>query len=190
MAGRIVYTFPKGEVERAMDGKAKVVASAATKAMREVVDLAVTGARSNISSAGFRGDWVTGMRGFVVPKSGVSLSPVGIIFHKKGFASIFEHGGTIQGKPLLWLPIEKNLGALKGSARLTPKKFIAQGGRLRSVRDAKGRPLLVARNAAGKSVPVFFGIPAVSLRRRFNIVAIIKRAAAQIGDFYFQNIKQ
>jgi hypothetical protein len=72
---------------------------------------------------------------------------------------------------------------------MTPKKFIAQGGRLRSVRNAKGRPLLVAKGISGKSVPVFFGIPAVSIRKRFDIVSIIRRAASRLGEFYFQHLK-
>lgn len=184
MPGQITYIFPRGEVERAMQGHAKAVAKAATAAMRDVVDEAVSGARANIAAAGFGSRWQKGMQGVVFPKKGDSLRPVGLIFNKLNFAGIFETGGAIKGKPLLWLPIEATVGK-----RMTPKKFIAQGGKLRSVKNAKGRPLLVAKNISGKSVPVFFGISTVSLRKRFNIVPIIRRAASRLGEFYFQHLK-
>lgn len=168
-----------------MNGRAKAVAEAATLAMRAVVADAVSGARSNIAAAGFTGTWITGMKGFTIPKGGgVSPSPVGVVFHTKNFAAVFERGSTIRGKPLLWIPIEQNLGTLTGAARMTPRKFIASGRKLRSVKSAKGRPLLVSNG-----LPVFFGIPTVTLRKRFNIVEIIRRAVDRFGEFYFKNFR-
>ena len=121
------------------------------------------------------------------PKSGVSIGAAAHIHHKIPYAGVFEEGAAIAGQPMLWLPLPTvPIGA--GGRRLTPKKYIAQGNRLASVKRPGKRPLLVGK-VGGKSVPLFFGISSVTIRKKFNIIEAVQRAAARLGEFYLKHLK-
>src|SRR5262245_49497594 len=88
--------------------KQRPVAEAAVAALRDAAADAVQEGRSNIAGSGrFAGRWVSGLqyRTFDAEAGGEpSLQARAVIFHKFGIAGVFEHGATIQGKPLLWIP--------------------------------------------------------------------------------------
>jgi Family of unknown function (DUF6441) len=101
---------PFGIVEMIRD-KQRSVATAAVAALREVASDAVEEGRDNIAGSGqFGPKWQKGLRRRIVGASEggePSLQAKAIVFHKSGLAGVFEHGATIQGHPLLWIPTEK-----------------------------------------------------------------------------------
>src|SRR4029077_19708656 len=102
-----VKTDPLGLYELLRD-KQRAVATASVAALREAADDAVDDGRSDIAGAGrFGPSWQQGLKRRIVgarEDGEPSLQAKAIIFHKFGFAGVFEHGAVIQGKPLLWIP--------------------------------------------------------------------------------------
>jgi hypothetical protein len=136
------------------------------------------------------------------PKSGVSLKPAVFAFHKIPYAEVFEIGATIHGKPLLWIPLSSTPAKI-GGKRTTPKLFSVSFGALHFVQPSSGPPLLVAKfsgrsrggklsaaglrrggSEGGTNVPVFVGLDAVKLRKRFGLRAIFAQAASHLKANY------
>src|SRR5204863_9920903 len=114
---------------------------AATAAVKEADSIVKKEAATALSSAGFSIRSSRAMRSVITPKTGDSINVSTDFFLRPAFLNIFETGGTIQGKPLLWLPLDTvPLGA--NGKRLTPKQYIERIGPLHSARGAK-TPLLV-----------------------------------------------
>lgn len=203
---RFSYDYVRNEFRRGSEEWQNKIAFAATAAVKQAGDQAQQEGRQNIGGAGnFPAPWVTGWRADMLAPKGSAAPTIDaavLVHHRIGLASVFETGAKIAGQPLLWLPIEKNLPP----GKWTPKKYIKLVGLLRSVNLPGRSPMLVSvrpkRDAAsirrlqrlGRTtpdggVPVFVGIDAVTLRKRFNLVAITKKAAARVSEFYFKNLK-
>lgn len=172
------------DFKKAMTATYGQIAHAATAAIKEAADLAKAQGRANIASAGFSARWQNALRAKVYPDSGESVDAAAFIFDKIDYAGIFEHGGPIAGKPYLWLPIEKNL---PGGNRMTPKKWVAQIGPLQAVKRG-GKALLVGK-IGGKTIPLFIGVATVNMPKKFDIIATVKRVAAQLPELYSKNLK-
>lgn len=137
-------------------------------AVKAAAQIAVQEGRANIASAGFSGRWQSGLRSRFYRNRGTD--PAALVYHRfGGIAGVFEHGSTIRGKPLLWIPVTSN------KLFRRPRDF---RGKMFSVNRGR-RPLLFS--AASKK-PLFFGIERVTIRKRFNLLAIFRRAAAQLPD--------
>ena len=209
---RLSYDAKTKQFAEAFSKVEENIARALTSAVRDAAKLAVAGGRSNIATAGFSGRFVTGLRYRVTPASGVSLSPEARIFHRFGFMAVFEHGASISGSPLLWLPLD-NVPKVKGRS-LTARQFSQRFGRLVMIRRAGKAPLLGARVPVSRTgkvlkltsssvkpgkkpgrafsvrvVPMFVGVPKVSIRKRLDIEGITKRAADLVGSLYDKNLK-
>jgi hypothetical protein len=184
---RFFLSSVRGEIDNAVRELQRPVAEAATAAVRDAGNAAVKDGRAGIARAGFSQKWQNALRSDVYPKNRVSMRPAAHIRHKIPYAGVFEEGATIPGRPLLWLPLP-TVPVGPGGRRLTPKKFIAQGNQLVSVKRPGKRPLLVGK-VGDKSVPLFFGIPTVTIRKKFDVVAAVRRAAARLGEFYLKNLK-
>lgn len=174
------FVFQNKEIGKqfaaAADEHKKIITDAAVAALKEVTQVALTEGRANIASAGkFGPRWTKGFTSRFYKNDG--LDAASLIYHKIGYAGIFEEGGSIVGKPLLWLPLRK-----------VPKRPRDFHGKLASVNHPGKRPLLVG-NVDGKRIPLFVGIDIARIRRRFNLVAIIRRAADRFGEFYLKNLK-
>lgn len=72
-------------------------------------------------------------------------------------ADIFETGGVIQGKPLLWLPLSGT-----DAVGVPPKDY----GGLFSAKSSKGLPLLFS---LADKLPRYFGIPSVTIPQLFHL---------------------
>lgn len=143
--------------------------AAASDAVKAAAQIAVQGGRANIASSGFSARWQRGLTSRFYRNEGTN--PAALIYHKLGgLAAVFEHGTTVRGKPLLWIPVTSN--------RLfrRPKDF---RGKMFSVNVRGRRPLLFS---AASRKPLFFGIERVKIRKRFNLLQIFQRAAAQLPD--------
>lgn len=85
---------------------------------------------------------------------------------------LFEEGGVVQGKPLLWLPIS---GTDAEGTRASD-----YGDQLFSVnRKAGGPPLLFS---VKDRAPKYFGVPSVTIPKKFHI--------AEIRDSVMQDFKE
>lgn len=91
--------------------------------------------------------------------------------HTIPYADIFERGGVIHGRPLLWLPLPS---AVVDRPRLYP-------GGLFSAKSTAGRPLLFSRVT---KQPVFVGIPQVRIPKKFHLNQIIREVAATIPAIF------
>lgn len=202
---QVKFGYVSGAFRDMFDADYQAMAKAATAAVTQATADAKIAGRASIQAAGFSAKWQNALQAKVYPESGVSLNAAGIVYHKISYAGIFQEGGTIAGRPLLWLPIEANL---PGGQKWTPAKFVQQVGPLRSVRNAGGRPLLVgqvgigstgavlprqrgrsARQSRSSWRPVFVGIDVVEIAKRFNVTEAVEAANARLPGYYEANLK-
>ena len=162
--------------------KQRPVATAAVAALRETAANAVQEGRQNIAGAGkFGPSWQQGLQYRTVDAvegGEPSLQAKAIIFHRMGIAGVFEHGATIEGKPLLWLPTDP--GAPPASR---------SGKRLVSA-TVRGRPMLFdARDRARDRKPLYIGVPSVRIPKKWRIIEIVKERAKELGALFIKNFK-
>lgn len=172
------------------------LAKALTKVFKVGGELLRERGRAAIAAGGFSSKWQTSWKVQSYPKSGASLSPKIFARHTIRYAGEFQDPDTIAGHPLLWVPIEKNLPG----GHWTPQKYRRLIGPLRGGRRGAGRPILfgqVAVSRGGKPLslrrltagtkarkvwmPVFVGVKAVHDPKKFDLVAVAERVAAEIG---------
>lgn len=96
------------------------------------------------------------------------------------YANIHEFGGTIRGKPLLWIPL-----SFANVPKDTPARSFPGG--LFSVSRAGRRPLLFS---VLSKEPKYVGIEAVTLRPRFHIRSIVANVVrTQFAKMFFSFLK-
>jgi len=160
------------------------VATAAVAALRDVAAESVQEGRSNIAAAGAgftRAQWQSGLqyRTSGATEGGEpSLQARAVIFHKYGIAGVFEHGATIQGRPLLWIPTKHGAPtASKSGKKLTSA-------------TVRGQPMLFdANDPARDRKPLYIGVPLVRIEPRWRITEIVKEHAAKIGMLFLKHFK-
>ena len=163
--------------------KQRPVAEAAVAALRETAADSVQDGRRNIAGAGpnFGGKWISGLqyRTREATKGGMpSLQASAIVFHKFGIAGVFEHGATIQGKPLLWIPTTRGGPAPRKSG----KKLVSA--------TIRGRPMLFdAGDRDRHRKPLYIGVPQVRIRKLFHITEIVKKHVARIARVFIKHFK-
>lgn len=159
--------------------------------------------RADIAAAGFGPKWQNTFRVDVFPKTGASVNAAAFIHHKIGYAGIFEEGGEIQGKPLLWIPLTgtpKKIGRYRFSAynyrlkygrdslqlvKRTGKAPLLFGKKPSGMRRALVRRLKGLRKDVGdQRVPLFAGVDRVNIRKRFHIRNIVESAAARLPELF------
>src|SRR6185369_16731200 len=147
---RFRIAYKAGEAEQAIKAIQEPIASAASQAMAEAASIAKAEGRANIRAAGFSQRWANALRSQVFPKPPqVSMGAAAIVFNKIGYSQIFEEGGTISGKPLLWLPL-KSTPKKVGGRRMTPAQYVRQVGPLFSIERAGKPPLLAGKIAVNR----------------------------------------
>jgi hypothetical protein len=163
--------------------KQRPVAEAAVGALRDVAAMSVQQGRRDIASAGnFKGGWISGLQYLTKDAKdeggGPSLQAKAIIFHKIGLAGVFEHGATIKGKPLIWIPTTHGAPS--------PKKL----GRKLTFATVNGTPLAFA--AADKDRhrrPLYIGVPQVDIPKKFHITEIVKANVKKIAAAFLLRFK-
>lgn len=207
---KIVYRSAPGILERTFLAPAEEIERAAQAAVAAAGELAKTDARANILSAGLGNRFAKALRLNIYPKKGASLKAAAQIFHKIPYAGVFEEGATIRGRPRMWVPLPSTPKRL-GRFRLTPERYQKEVGPLQYVKRPGKRPLLVAKTRATKtgkrakvtlsglraaakggirtmSTPLFVGVDSVSIRKRLNITAAVRRARDRLPELYAQNL--
>lgn len=197
------------DFRKQMDAEAQKVAHAATMAVTQAAAAIKSETRSQVS--GFSRRLGNAAFARVYPGQGDSLHPAAVVGLKFKFASTFEEGTTIHGKPLMWLPLD-NAPLGRGGKRMTPAQFVRDIGPLFSIERPGKPPLLGAvvretdarsrkapslrlfkrgRNPGGRGtvriVPVFVGVAQVVDPKKYDVSGIIRKYADQLPEFYESN---
>ena len=214
MSVRLTLSAVAGGFFRALTEGEKPMARAATAAVREAADLAKAGGRASIAAAGFSRKWQNALQAKVYPQGRDSMRAAALIYHKVPYAQVFEEGAVIHGKPYLWLPLP-NAPFGSGGKRIPPSKFRELvGSPLYTIRRPGKPPMLGAnvrmtnkragksislsllrrgRNPGGRGtvrlVPLYVGVDAANITKRFAIIDAIERAAARLPELYLKHFR-
>ncbi len=217
MTLRLVYQAVTGQWEKAMKDLYAPMARASSAAIRDAGNQVKTEGRAAIAAGGFGTKWTNALRVNIYPPATPSVDAAAWIFHKIPYAGVFEEGATIPGNPLLWIPLSGTPAKI-GGMRMTVRNYIAQIGPLQIVRPPGRAPMMVgfiqggirgtgkitvaklrqgtqAHRRPGRhpglvSVPLFVGVPAVTLQKRFDLAPIFTRARQGLGRSYLTHIEQ
>ncbi len=217
---------PRGRYAAGISDLQKPLAKAITGAFREGAKLIQAQGRAAISASGLGARFARQFRVFAFPRRQFSLEPRIKGWHARGwkgsplgfYANIFARGGTIHGKPLLWIPLPTAPAKIAGQ-RTTPALYVANIGPLHSIRRAGGRPLLAgeslrpvlgrratvaqlrtgarnaqARRAGGRgrrvvAVPMFVGVSSVRIDKRVDIDGIFKRTEQLLPRLFEERLR-
>jgi hypothetical protein len=164
--------------------KQRPVATAAVAALRETAANAVQEGRRNIGAAGpgfTRAKWQSGLQYLTkdATEGGESsLQAKATIFHKYGIAGVFEHGATIQGKPMLWIPTEHGAPTASRSG----KKLVSA--------TVRGKPMLFDANDKDRHrKPLYIGVPSVRIPKKFRITEIVKEHVRRFANLFHNHLK-
>jgi hypothetical protein len=167
-----------------LDREREPIGQAAVAALRETAAAAVKEGRANIASAGpgfQHAQWISGLKYKTVgaTKGGQpSTDAKAIISHRYGIAGVFEHGATISGKPLLWIPTKRGgPPASKSGKKLTSATI-------------NGIPMLFDANDRDRHrKPLYIGVKSVHIPKKFRIFEIAKEQAKRIAERFFKLLK-
>jgi len=163
--------------------KQRLVATAAVAALRETAANAVQEGRSDIADAAgrFGPKWQSGLQyrtKDAVEDGEPSLQAKAIVFHKFGIAGVFEHGATIQGKPLLWIPTQE------GGPRAS------RSGKKLTSATVRGQPMLFDANDKDRDrKPLYIGVPSVRIPKKFRIGEIVRENVAKFRELFSKHFK-
>jgi hypothetical protein len=182
MAAKINVTVDTPRWLQMIRDKQRPVATAAVAALRETAANALQEGRGNIGGSGkFGSKWQSGLqyRTFGAAEGGEpSLQAKAIIFHKFGFAGVFEHGATIAGKPLLWIPTTEGAPTASRSG----KKLVSA--------TVGGKPMLFDANDKDRHrKPLYIGVPSVRIPKKWRITEIVKQHVARMAQLFIQHFK-
>jgi len=167
-------TVDQSALVKMIRDKQRSITVAAVAAVRETADNAVNEGRSNIAGAGrFGPKWQQGLQ-FRMEQGEARAT----IFHKIGYAGVFEHGATIQGKPVLWIPTRRG----GPPARRSGKKLTSA--------TVRGRPMLFDANDRDRHrKPLYVGVPSVRIPKKWRITEIVKEHAARIAGLFLKHLR-
>lgn len=156
-----------------MAGLAERLNRAITAAVNMAASMILDAARNDIAGAGNFGQrWTDGLK---MQIEGAAPNMRMYMTHEISWAGIFETGGTIQGSPLLWIPLSGT-----DAAGIRASAF---GGGLFSAKYPRhsGPPLLFS--IADKS-PRYFGIEQVTIPKKFRLTEDITSVMANFRAIF------
>jgi hypothetical protein len=195
-----------GDIVKALEADNERIARVATATFREGARIIKEEGRAAIAAGGFSSRWQNALRVKNYPERGNSASPAIFVYHKIKYAGQFEDPQPVIGRPLLWLPIDRNLPLQAGGKRWTPADFVKSVGPLKGGRHGS-KPILfgqvkvsrsgsvlalsrrVTKNNRKKWLPVFVGVPSVKDPKRFDIGAVTRRVGDALVEVYSGNWK-
>jgi hypothetical protein len=182
----------------------RTIEEAGKATMETVAEIGKRKVRADIALAGFGPRWQRTFRADVFPKgSEPSANAAAFFHHKIGYAGIFEDGGKIQGKPLLWIPLSgtpKKIGRRRFSVENYRLRYTSKDSRLQRVDRPGKNPLLFGKAPAGmrrgrkrgvsseqfqtQRVPLFVGVKSVDISKRFHVREILAGVAADLPNLF------
>ncbi|WP_424363602.1 DUF6441 family protein [Methylocystis parvus] len=218
MASSVVVTgLSRDQVRRVFDGMLDNMAQAASAAVSDAGVIVKKRGRAAIAAGGFSKRWQNALRVEAYPKGRASLRAAAFMYHKIPYAGIFQTGGTISGKPIMWLPIPGGPAAKNfGGRKMTPQKWAKKSKSLGDLIYVKGKkhPLLIRvppkkkkrgrfakmfpggkgqRQPAIKGVdyvPVFFGVTTVQMRKRFDVMEAPAAGRAALPGLFAKHLRR
>lgn len=182
MAFRIIFLDPNAsdEYRRAIDDTITAVARASSFATRDTARVIRQRGQENIAKSGqFGARWIEGLSVVAEPSSGFQIENSITIGHDQKGALLFEFGGNVQGKPLLWIPL--SFSDAKG------KRAASYPGGLFRVDRKSGKPLLLS---ISDRKPKFVGVSSVKVPRKWQLRDIAADAMANdFPKFYSERFK-
>lgn len=105
--------------------------------------------------------------------------PKAVIFHRMKIASVFEQGGTIEGKPLLWLPTRRG----DPSPRQSGKKLVSA--------TVRGQPMLFdAFDRDRHRKPLYVGVRRVRIRKAFRLREALRKHIGRISETFGKHFRR
>lgn len=146
------------------------VINASHDALRRASSEIIDQGRADIAGAGrFGSRWTEGLQSAL--DLGTERSLV-TIFHLIPYWRIFEFGGTVKGKPLLWIPL-----SFSDAVGIKARDY----GPLFRVDRKIGAPLLFSIT---DKEPKYSGHESVFIPKKFHILSIARDVAGRLADFY------
>jgi hypothetical protein len=140
-------------------------------AANAIAERALALAKDNIASSGkFGNKWTDGLKSIV--QSNSEGATIEFSHDLPGF-NVFEHGATIQGKPLLWIPLSYT--------GITTRAKDYPGGLFMVNRIAGGPPLLLS---VVDKKPKYVGISSVTIPQKFHVGEIIEQAMKEFPSIF------
>ena len=162
----------------------KPIAEGAVAALRETAAVSVQEGRRDIAAAGpnFRQNWQERLqyrtKGAKGDDGEASLDASAVVFHKYGIAGVFEHGATLYGKPLMWIPTTRRAPAPSKSG----KKLVSA--------TVRGQPMLFDANDRDRArKPLYIGVPQVTVPKLFHITEIVRANVKKITDRFVKHFQ-
>lgn len=202
----------QGDLKQMMADELKTAERAVTSGVRQATDGLKAELRNQIASAGLGQKLANTWRGQVYPKGGTSLNAAGFVWSKAPeIVSAFGNGVTIRSSHGFYLAIPTEAaGKSAMGKRITPGLWEqAHGMRLRFVYRRGAVSLLVADNMRARTgkrggfsaastsamrtgrglttVPIFFLVPQVTLRKRFDINGASDKWTDRLPNLVIQN---
>src|SRR5262245_32829333 len=168
------------------------VSGSAVGALVQVTNDAVAEGRKQIGSSGRFSDnlrrtisatdtWQSGLKSRMrdAREGGEpSLKAKGLVFHTIGLAGIFEHGATIEGKPMLWIPLDP---------RARPA---GRSGKKLTSATVRGTPMLFDANDRDRHrKPLYIGVPSIRIPKKWRIIEIVKQHVAKFSALFAMRFK-
>lgn len=164
--------------QAAMNANLSAVARGVTGGARAAAAEIKRRGDADIKGAGnFGPRWTEGFKVDVKPSNGFLLNARIDVHHTIPYAHVFQTGATIKGKPELWIPLPF------ANVTVTAREF--PGGLFRVDRK-QGPPLLLSRI---DKEPKYFGLPSVTIKKRFHLLEIVSDVMKRFDDFYNRNFK-
>lgn len=156
---KIDYQHSPDEWKAAARAIRGTIAGATRAAFQDIAARVQRQGRAEIASAGLSRRWQAGFRTYVFPRRIVPGAMTELAMrgqHRIGYANIFERGGRISGKPLLWLPLPRAPKRINGKPT-TAREYVRSVGPLHTIRRPGKAPLLAGyamRAAQGRALTV------------------------------------
>jgi hypothetical protein len=168
---RIKITDPGPQFKTQMAGLADRMARAIDTVMNMLQSMISDAAKADIAEAGNFGErWTDGLH---VNLEGAAPNMRLYMTHDIDYAGIFETGGEISGRPLLWIPLSgTDAVGIRASAF---------GDGLFSTKTRGGRPLLFS---VTDRKPRYFGIESVTIPKKFHLADDVNNVMANFRSIF------
>jgi hypothetical protein len=168
----------KPELKETIDRLRQRVQEAAISSSEKLAEVILSEGRADIARAGrFGNAWTSGFTYEITGDEGGKTRSI-VFHHSNPLWRVFQSGATIQGKPLLWIPVDPG----GPRARDFP-------GRLFQVKRRGKRDTPLLMSADDKQVK-YIGVKKVIIRRKFHLLKIIRDETKKLKDLFTNEMKK
>lgn len=174
---RVTYDSKSASFRENFGAAGSAFARATTAASRTAADQIEQQGKLAIAAGGLGNVFQQSFHASLTTSGGAISNAVIQVSSDIPFFGIFDRGGTIKGKPLLWVPL-----SFGSKQRLSQYR-----GHLALVNRVGGKPLLIDVQT---HIPQFVGLDAVQIRKRFDIASVIQNVMKEFPAMLQAEIKK